>query len=431
MLLSGDSLENKTKMMPKYVLWFWLGCWVMFGLSFFTSKSGLSIFSSLLIITSVFYVNWKSFSKEKWLVLMVLSLPLGMFLNLFSLGGAKSSLEYLKSNPWVLTIIPGYHLVSQRSIKWFLYPLLLSLLAAIVKSGLVFYTDFKFLFSSSVRVQSFFDIGRWGQFIGAAAVALLPFCYRSESYIKCKTWVFRVLFLLSAFCLLLSNTRGPWLGFFVAAAVVIILMRRHVLLIGSLSVVILVSGFSFNSGLKNRISSIIQVQDVGGIISSTDRSNAGRLHMWSVALDFYKEQPWFGVGMKSMEAPLQDFLIRKGENYRNKYLVAEFSHNDAHSSYLQSLVEMGVVFFIYLWGLYFGLMIFTLNKILVERNKSLIAPLALLVFSAVVFVFYSSYASYESLVTFVLVPLWFFYVSNNTSKKLVKMFNKYDLSENL
>lgn len=386
----------------------------MFGLSFFTSKSGLSIFSSLLVIISIFYVDWKSFAKEKWLVLFVLTLPLGMFLNLFSLGGWESSLLYLKSNPWVLTIIPGFLLISLKNIKWFAYPLILSLLAAIIKAVLSFYSDFGFVFGANVRVHSFFDIGRWGQFVGAAAVALLPFCYRREVYTKYKTWAFRGLFLLSSFCLLLSNTRGPWLGFFVAASLVIVLMRKKVLFIGSLFLVILISGFLLSNGLKNRISSIVSVQEnADGALSSSDSSNAGRLHMWSVALDFYKEQAWFGTGMKLMEKPFRDFISRKDEAYRDTHLVSEFSYNDAHSSYLHSLIEMGAIFFVYIWGIYFGLMIRILKKIFQEGEEALISPLSILVFSSVVFVFYSSYATYESLISFVMVPLWVFHILNN------------------
>lgn len=408
MLASGGSLENKIKPMPKYVYGFWLVCWVMFGLSFFTSKSGLSIFSSLLIIISVFYVDWKAFLKEKWLVLFVMTLPLGMFLNLFSLGGWESSLKFLLANPWPLMIIPGFHLIKQgNGLKLFLGALALSLVAAMVKSASIFYDSYGLVFTSQTRVHSFFDIGRWGQFIGTAAVALLPFCYRNESHSKSRTWALRGLFLSSVLSLLLSNTRGPWLGFFIASTLVIILMRKKVLLIGSIYLAALISGVVLSNGLKNRISSIVQVQEgVDGVISSSDASNAGRLHMWSVALDFYKEQPWFGVGMKSMEKPMRDFLDRKGASYRQMHSVPHFSYNDTHSSYLRSLVEMGVIFFVYIWSIYFGLMIFLFKKIVTDGKKTLIAPLAILIFSSVVFVFYSSYATYECLISFVVVPLW-------------------------
>lgn len=396
MIADGVSLENNQKVMPKIVLWFWRFCWVMFGLSFFTSKSGLSIFSTLLILVSLFYVNWKSFFKVKWLVLFAATVPLGMFLNLFSLGGWESSIKFIASNPWPLLVIPGYYLIQdEKELRFFLWPLLFSLSAALFKSASIFYHAYGFFFTSQTRVQSFYDIGRWGQFVGTATVALLGLSYPSVLQDRRTSICVRILFILSFIFLLLSNTRGPWLGFAGGAILTVLLMRKYFKSVAIL--VLLVSVVAFSSdGVLARVSSIFEVsKDASGRITSDNSSNAGRLHMWKVALDRFPENLFFGTGFRNSEAPLRAFLDRQPEEYKNKYITDQFSFNDAHSSYLQSLTEMGILFFVIYWSSLVYCLMFFLREYFKTGISLYLVSGAIIFSSLIIFVFYSSYQTYE------------------------------------
>lgn len=398
MLLNGDALENRITSMPKFIFWLWQICWVMFGLSFFTSKSGLSIFSSLLIIISIFYLDWKAFLKEKWLVLFVLSLPFGMFLNLFSLGGWESSVKFLLANPWPLMVIPGFCLIKNENVlRFFLWPLALSLVAAMVKSTSIFYDSYGFIFTSQTRVHSFFDIGRWGQFVASAALMLFVLSYPLSFMTKKHTWLCRAMFIFSFVFLVLSNTRGPWLGFIGGATLVILLMRSYYKIVLSASILALILAFTL-TGLEERIESIFMIRaDESGRITSNDNSNAGRLHMWKIAADRVSLHPFFGTGFRNSEGAMRDFLSTKDQSYLDRYTKTEFSYSDAHSSYLQSLVEMGIVFFVYYWGVllvYFAAM---LKSSINRRDAFAVLSVGLLFLNFTVYIFYSSFASYEAL----------------------------------
>lgn len=393
----------------------WKFSWIMFGLSFFTSKSGLSIFSSLLIIISVFYVDWKAFLKEKWLVLFVMTLPLGMFLNLFSLGGWESSLKFFFANPWPLMIIPGFHLIRQEDkLKFFLWPLSLSLVAAMLKAVSIFYLDYGLVFTPKARVASFFDIGRWGQFVGAAAIALMGLSYPSVMKTKKVSVYVRTLFSLSCLFLLLSNTRGPWLGFAAGAIFIVVAMRKYFKFYAVVAVVITAFVFS-NETLSSRVGSIFKVeQDSSGRITSQDGSNAGRLHMWKVALDRFPQAPFFGTGFRNSEEPIRTFLSTQPPDYLEKYTRIDFSYNDAHSGYLQTLLEMGVLYTIFFWGLILSCFVVCVRAYLLRSDVFFLLAMSLTVNSLIVFIFYSSYASYESLLIVVAVPLCILYAKENS-----------------
>lgn len=403
--MAGVVLEISVKVMPKFVLWFWRFSWVMFGLSFFTSKSGLSIFSGLLILTSLYFINWKAFFKQRWLALFAASVPLGMFLNLFSLGGWESSVRFLASNPWPLMAIPGFCLIKQKEeLNFLLWPLSFSLIAALIKSLHIFNNDYGFIFSTKTRVQSYFDIGRWGQFIASAGVVLAGLSYSKVFKKNIVSNFLRILFIFSTLFLIVSNTRGPWLGFFIGIVVLAILVRKHLIAISvTMAVAILIVMSS--SGISNRVKSIFAVgQDRAGKITSVDASNAGRLHMWKVSIDHVADNIFFGAGFKNLESSLRPFLNKQTEYYLNEYVTAEFSYNDAHSSYLQSLVEMGIFFFAYYWAIILGFFIYAVKKSFVHKNIFFPIVVAGILANLIIYIFYSSYASYEGVI---IVSLFF------------------------
>lgn len=377
----------------------------MFGLSFFTSKSGLSIFSSLLILVSLFFIEWKSFAKEKWLVLFAAIIPMGMFLNLFSLGGWESSLKFLSANPWPLLVIPGGYLIKQeKELKIFLSCLLASFIVALLKSFFVFYSEYGMVFSSGVRVRSYFDIGRWGQFVGAASVVLFIASFAKRLPLKI-VWAIRVLFLVSVFSLLLTGSRGPWAGFGIAVFFSIIFLKRYRKLLLVLAAFVSV-GLGFNSGIRERLVSMVAIQKSNeGVITSSNLSNAGRLYMWKVAIDMIQEVPFMGTGFRNYAPSLRTFIANQSDDYISKYTKVDFSFNDPHSSYLYSWIEMGALYFIFIWGIVLTCLLNCIKCMLKRYDVFLLIGASLIIYNLTVFVFYSSYATYESLLIFTTVPL--------------------------
>lgn len=389
----------------KYVESFWKIVLFLFCVSVYTSKSGLSIFGVLLILLSAFYVDWKDFGKQKFLVGAVALYPLAIFCNLFSLGGVASSLKVVYSWPWPLLVIPAY-LVSRRPKDWKLgfIALALGFVIACGKSLYTFITVHGGVFSSAVRVDSFWDIGRWGVFLAVTTLALFG-VYGSQKLQKTyEKVVVLALFVLGFVCLILSNTRAPWLAFGVGFTLYCILTPRFLKYYLAFLALCVVLVFS-NEGLRTRITSIGSVKtDESGRVTSADASNAGRLHMWKVALDFYKEQPWFGTGFESVEPPLRAFLDKQPQEYVEKYTKVEFSYRDQHSSYLGVLVQMGIVYSLLFWGYFVYLTGGLIDRSLRKSYASALL-LSLIACHLVMFVFYSSFGSYEMIVLFPLLAM--------------------------
>ncbi|WP_415062033.1 O-antigen ligase family protein [Bdellovibrio sp.] len=390
----------------KYVESFWKIVLFLFCVSVYTSKSGLSIFGVLLILLSAFYVDWKDFGKQKFLVGAVTLYPLAILCNLFSLGGVASSLKVVYSWPWPLLVIPAY-LVSRRPKDWRLgfVALALGFIIACGKSLYTFITVHGGVFSSAVRVDSFWDIGRWGVFLAVTTLALFG-VYGSQKLQKTyEKVVVLALFALGFVCLILSNTRAPWLAFGVGFTLYCFSDRRLLKYYFGLFALVLLLVFS-NSGLRDRTSSIGSIKtDQTGQITSGDPSNAGRLHMWKVAMDFYREQPWFGTGFESVEAPLRAFLDVKGSEYKEKYTKVEFSFRDQHSSYFGILVQMGVLFFLFFWFFLAGIFFKSLRDAIRLRDKTSSLLCCILATHFVIFVFYSSFGSYEMISLFPFLAL--------------------------
>lgn len=369
-------------------------------MSVYTSKSGVSIFGLILVLGSLYLVNWKDFYKEKHLIVAMALYPLAIFCNLFSLGGVQSSLKIIYSWPWPLMVLPAY-VVSRRRTDWRigLWGLVVGLLISSGMAAFRFVSEYGGNFASNVRVTAFWDIGRWGVFLSVTSVVLLALTCSPQIADKRKKMAFAFLFVLSCVLLALANTRAPWIAFGVAFTLFCLLPpRRWGYLFGFISVVVLVA--LLNSGIRSRLVSIAEVKkDGAGRITSTNESNAGRLHMWKVALDFYKEQPWFGTGFENVESPLRAFLSGQSAEYLEKYTKIEFSYRDQHSSYLAVLVQMGVFFFVVFWLYWVWILVGSLIAAIkgIEGGKILFL---VLLSHLIIFVFYSSFGSYEMVALF-------------------------------
>ena len=144
--------------------------------------------------------------------------------------------------------------------------------------------------------------------------------------------------------LLVSWSRGAWIGF-VAAALVLILFAPRQRLIGIGLVVLIVVGVLggaaaglLPASLVARISDFSQdltgVDDVRGqVISDANYAVLERLAHWQAAVGMANDSPWLGVGFGNYETAYPRYAL----------LNWPLALGHAHNFYLNLLAETGVV----------------------------------------------------------------------------------------
>lgn len=358
------------------------------------SKSGVHLFFVLALALSFFVLfktrnlNLPSLSPPNRIaVFFILSTYLiSAVSGLFSEGSVPSFRVSLLDNATMLFWIP---LVVFNGTKTHQKYLLQSFLGACLLGSI--YSFFLFWklegahYTSEIRIASFFDVSRWALIIMMGA--LIAFVEVAENFKKNKrrflSYLF--LFLISSISLILSNSRGPWLGLAFGILIYVLIFKRKLLALLMLISALGLGALSQSPELSSRLQSIYNVKSNG--------SNLGRLHMWRVALDFYKEHPLWGVGAGNTEKPLRRFLSQQTPEYLQQHLVEQFSFRDHHSSYLNSLNEYGLLFFLVFWLSLFFLVIYNFKNLnTVERKSSWIIVVSYLG----VGLFYSEMFSYTA-----------------------------------
>lgn len=141
--------------------------------------------------------------------------------------------------------------------------------------------------------------------------------------------------------LILSESRGALLALIVLGPPLMLLFRRHLdprfivatLVIGVLMISVAVSHVDLKrfDATWNDIQRIVLYGE-----SPTDNATVGRLSEMKVAVEMYKDHPVLGIGLGNYELYFQNFSFDHG----NKLYAAD---RGAHSLYLETLAERGVV----------------------------------------------------------------------------------------
>ncbi|WP_413294151.1 O-antigen ligase family protein [Bdellovibrio sp. HCB185ZH] len=382
----------------------WTGLWVLFALSMFVSKSGLSIFGTILILWSIFKTDWKfTVRQNPWFAVLVSFFPLAILVSFFSLAGTEAALNVVGSWSWPLYVIPFALLFADKKLlKIFGWALAVGMVLGCVKAIEVFGTKWGWHFNSQTRVDSFWDIGRWAYFLSCSAAILFALVGSKSFPLKAsrfEKFALPVLFILSLVFLILVNARGPWLAAVGSIGLLGISGKRYFKFLGAFLVIVVASLFAV-PGTMDRLQSSFSAKKENGVITSSDASNAARLHMWKVNSEFFQEQVFFGTGLGAAETPLRAFLAKQTPEYVAKYVDREFSFHDQHDSYLLILVQMGLIFCVVLWGCVFWIVIRSIPSFFTTENVMVKIAFALAVNQLFTFIFYSSITSYEA--------LWFF-----------------------
>jgi O-antigen ligase len=153
---------------------------------------------------------------------------------------------------------------------------------------------------------------------------------------RSSSWLIPALLLLVA-ALVMTQTRGAWLGFAAGAALVLVCRKRLFLLL--LPVLALTIFVAAPHVVKERIRSIADPHDV------TARE---RLYMWGSGLQMIRDRPWTGVGLNGVKGVYPAYRDPRATGARWGHL---------HNNLIQVAVERGLIglaCWLWMWAAFYS-----------------------------------------------------------------------------
>ena len=348
---------------------------LLYILSLFISKFGISLFGGILAIYSIYYF-FKN-DKPKDFILPFFILILGLILQCFSLGGFKSFIIFSYKNYFLLILPLVPILLKDIKENYIVNTVASSLFIGILKSFYNFYKDYNLQYSSSIRVDSFFDIMRWGIILVMGLLIILPYLNKKRIFL----WI---VFFLGIISLSLNNSRGPILSLILGIIIFIILKKKIKLGIGIL--VVLISAFFIlkSTNVLNQFSDRME-----SINNTKSGGNAARIFMWKKGMSFMtgslkenKKIFFFGTGINNRKKIFEKYLI-ENTDYKelNDDVKVAVSFDDSHNAYINMFVQTGFIFTIiyYIMLLYYTIMVF-INYFKYKHSSTLSSFLAVIAF---------------------------------------------------
>lgn len=347
----------------------------LYILSLFISKFGISLFGGILAIYSIYYFFKNNKSKD--FILPFSIFIFGLTMQFFSLGGARSFRVFSYKN-YFLLILPLIPILLKDIKKIYIVnTIAFSLFIGILKSFYNFYKDYNLQYSSSIRVDSFFDIMRWGIILVMGLLIILPYLNKKRIFL----WI---VFFLGIISLALNNSRGPILSLILGIIIFIILKKKIKLGIGIL--VVLISAFFIlkSTNVLNQFSDRME-----SINNTKSGGNAARIFMWKKGMSFMtdslkenKKIFFFGTGINNRKKIFEKYLI-ENTDYKelNDDVKVAVSFDDSHNAYINMFVQTGFIFTIiyYIMLLYYTIMVF-INYFKYKHSSTLSSFLAVIAF---------------------------------------------------
>lgn len=340
--------EITLEKVTEYILYLYLIC-LCFSKGVINGAGGLFVFTSGALIYKL--PNRKEFFKKyKYELVFTGIFMLGAFLEMLSVDGLEESYKFFYKNFYFL-MIPGllYFFEKEEIRKRAFYLIAFSLLIGIIESFRIFKVVHKLNYGG--RVESFFDIGRWGSTLQMVLLLILPSLRKKIFLIP--------IFILGLISLILSNSRGPWISFF--SCVIIYLgylffYKEKIKTVVSIILIILglltVTKYRYPREYKIFINKVKSMENL-----ENNYSNLGRTFMWKENILFMKNSIkdnkrafYFGIGVEN-EDTFGEYVSEK-ESYQklDKRLRANISFTDAHNMYIHTFVRKGVIYGVLFWG---------------------------------------------------------------------------------
>ncbi len=216
-------------------------------------------------------------------------------------------------------------------------------------------------FRGTIRPGGFFGCITFGHvalmFLGVGLSLIGSKDYKRTSILSVLT------FIVGVPALLLTFTRGAWIGFVAGLALFFIIKRKWLFLATSTVTLILIVSVLFtcfpNSDPGKAVTSLLRPFDKQ--VPRVAVSNLRHLYKWKASWEMFTEHPLFGIGPHQFQKELPNYLSEevKEKNFNHR----TFGH--AHSIYFDYLATMGIAGFLAL--LFF---FFTVFRLLISKYKS-------------------------------------------------------------
>jgi len=149
-----------------------------------------------------------------------------------------------------------------------------------------------------------------------------------------KTWFFLVPFLMSFRGIMVTFSRGGYLGFAAGGlgacwhkSKILFIIACAALAFAIANPWVLPKGVQYRMGMTVKSHAAL---GEGVVAESLDESAGNRIRIWRGAIAMVKDYPWWGVGYGAFPG------------YIGSYTAGEFPQVDAHNSYLLIAAEMGI-----------------------------------------------------------------------------------------
>ncbi|QIB26984.1 O-antigen ligase family protein [Caloranaerobacter azorensis] len=164
-----------------------------------------------------------------------------------------------------------------------------------------------------------------------------------------KKLIFLLISLILTIALILTFSRGGWVGFVFGVFIFILLVEKRLLL--SLIPIGIISVFIIPNSVLNRIMSIVNLNDT---------SNSYRIRLWKITLDVIRDNWLVGVGFGHL--PFKQTF----ETY-----IRTMPTYHAHNTFLEITAEMGIIGLIILLTILFVTYKYSIKNLTKQQDKYL------------------------------------------------------------
>ncbi|PWC35994.1 hypothetical protein TSO352_12470 [Azospirillum sp. TSO35-2] len=178
-----------------------------------------------------------------------------------------------------------------------------------------------------------------------------------DRLIRERAWPLRLIagwsFLAGVTGIVASFSRGAAIALALLGAFMVWRHRRSPALWGLVVLAVAAAVFALPEEFKGRMQYGLPFQDHSSVTVYTDPSVAGRVGEMTAGIEMFRDHPFLGVGAGNYESNFQQYSLNQG-------LMVRGSDRSAHSLYLQTAAEKGVLGLIVLgavlWASFHGVL---------------------------------------------------------------------------
>lgn len=339
----------------------------LMGLSLFLDFKYSKILVPVVIVDLIYRkivfkekLNCGNENIKKFIIWFVV---IGVFWNFLGGMSYKPARNFLKISRYIPFLFFLYPIFQEKKecLNKFLACSLISYIILLFK----IMKEFDYM-KPGIRVSGFEGISTTGD-IGAI-VALFSFgiFLKEEKYLR--KIIYFLIFLSGIFITIATQGRAPLLSIGVGSAILLFLeilsklnIKKILLMILLLSSILLISIKIIPKNYSNRFKTTFNTEK-----TVNNASNGLRIEMWKIGLKRIKENPILGSGTKydkeNLFRKFSEELPENTEAEKNyKYQLLNYGFNDAHSMYINAVVDNGV-YVLALFIIWFGIPIYLLFK---------------------------------------------------------------------